>query len=54
LTITFFRRNIFFVATDIKGEIKLALTCGRFGFKGRNKVVFMAVSETTKEFLRQV
>jgi ribosomal protein S11 len=54
LNITFFRRNTFFVITDLKGEIKLYLTCGQAGFKGKDKMAFMAITETTQKFLRLV
>jgi len=54
LNITFFRRNTFFVVTDLKGEIKLYLTCGQAGFKGKDKMAFMAITETTQKFLRLI
>lgn len=54
LTITFFRRNIFLVACNIKGEIKICLSSGQLGYKNKNKIAFVPVSETTKKFLRLV
>ena len=54
ITLTYLRRNIFLVASNLKGEVKVCLTSGQCGFKGKNKVIPIAVTETTRLFLQLV
>jgi len=50
ITLTYLRRNIFLVASNLKGDVKVCLTSGQCGFKGKNKVIPIAVAETTRLF----
>lgn len=54
ICVTFFRRNIFLTVVNVKGEIKVNFTAGQFGFKGKNKVASMAITETTLQFFKLV
>lgn len=54
ITVSFFRRNIFFTAADFQGRIKVWTNAGRFGFKGRNKTEYMAIITVTQGFLKKV
>lgn len=38
ITISHYRRNIFFTAADLTGQTKFWMNSGRCGFKGRNKI----------------
>lgn len=52
ITITYLRRNVFFVVTESNGEIKFGITSGQCGFKGKNKVNSIAIFETAQKFLK--
>lgn len=54
ITVSHFRRNIFFTAANLRGQTKLWINSGRCGFKGRNKVNKMAVLTLAKFFFQKV
>jgi ribosomal protein S11 len=43
ITVSFFRHNIFITAADFKGRIKVWISTGSFGFKGRDKTDYLSL-----------
>lgn len=54
ITISSYRRNIFFTAANLKGQTKIWISSGRCGFKSRNKIAHMAVITVAETFFRRV
>lgn len=54
ITISHYRRNIFFTAANIKCQTKLWINAGRCGFKGRNKINKMAVLTVANTFFKKL
>lgn len=54
ITISSYRRNMFFTAANLKGQTKIWLSAGKCGFKGRNKVAHMAVITVAETFFKKV
>lgn len=54
ITVSHYRRNIFFTAANLKGQTKLWISSGRCGFHGRNKVNKMAVLTVANAFFKKV
>ena len=54
ITISHYRRNIFFTAANLKGQTKLWISSGRCGFHGRNKINKMAVFTVANAFFKKV
>lgn len=54
ITISHYRRNIFFTAADFQGQTKLWLNSGRCGFKGREKINTMAVLTVANTFFKRL
>lgn len=54
ITISLYRRNIFFTAADLEGNTKLWINSGRCGFKGRDKVNKMAILTVANVFFKRL
>ena len=54
ITVSFFRRNIFWTAANIRGQTKLWTNSGRCGFSGRNKINNMAIVTVGNTFFEKV
>lgn len=54
VTVSFFRRNIFISASDIRGRIKLWSNTGRLGFVGNDKKQYIALIDTAKRFFENL
>ena len=54
ITVSFFRRNFFLTASDLRGRIKLWTNSGRFGFKGRYKKDFMVIMTVADKFFKRL
>ena len=54
ITVSHYRRNIFFTAANLRGQTKLWISSGRCGFHGRNKVNKMAVFTIANTFFKKV
>ena len=54
ITVSRYRRNIFFTAANLKGQTKLWISSGRCGFQGRNKINKMAVLTVANAFFNKV
>ena len=54
ITVSRYRRNIFFTAANLKGQTKLWTSSGRCGFQGRNKINKMAVLSVANIFFEKV
>lgn len=54
ITVSHYRRNIFFTASDIEGHTKLWVNSGRCGFKGREKTNKMAVLTVANVFFKKL
>ena len=54
ITISLYRRNIFFTAADLEGQIKLWVSSGRCGFKGRDKLNKMALWTVSNVFYKRL
>ena len=54
ITVSHYRRNIFFTAANLKGQTKLWMNSGRCGFYGRNKINKMAVLTVGNMFFQKV
>ena len=54
ITVSNYRRNIFFTAADLEGQTKLWINSGRSGFKGREKTNKMAVLTVANLFFKRL
>lgn len=54
ITISHYRRNIFFTAADLEGQTKLWINSGRCGFKGRDKINKMAILTVANVFFKRL
>ena len=54
ITVSRYRRNIFFTAANLKGQTKLWTSSGRCGFYGRNKINKMAILTVGNLFFQKV
>lgn len=54
ITISHYRRNIFFTAADFSGQTKLWMNSGRCGFKGRDKINKMAILTVANVFFKRL
>ena len=54
ITVSMFRRNVFFNAANFKGQTKIWLNSGKCGFKGRNKIEYLALTSVAEIFFRRV
>lgn len=54
ITVSHYRRNIFFTAANLKGQTKLWISSGRCGFYGRNKINKMAILTVGNLFFQKV
>lgn len=54
ITVSHYRRNIFFTVSDIEGHTKLWVNSGRCGFKGRDKTNKMAVLTIANLFFKRL
>ena len=54
LTVSFFRRNIFFNLSNHLGQTNFWTNAGRNHFQGRDKIDYMAVISMTEIFLRRI
>ena len=54
ITISHYRRNIFFTAADLTGKIKFWVNSGRCGFKGRDKINKFAILTIANVFFKKL
>ena len=54
ITVSHYRRNVFFTAANLRGQTKLWISSGRCGFHGRNKINKMAVITVANIFFKKV
>ena len=54
ITISHYRRNIFFTAADLTGQTKFWINSGRCGFKGRNKINKFALLTIANTFFKSI
>lgn len=54
VTVSFFRKNVFLSASDITGKIKLWINAGRLGFKGADKIQYIAVIAVAEKFFKRL
>jgi len=54
LTISFFRRNIFFNVSDFNGKTKYWTNAGRNNFFGKTKIAKLAVITMTENFIKKI
>ena len=54
LTISFFRRNVFFNLSDLNGQTKLWTNAGRKGFVGRAKIDHLVVIKLINDFVQEI
>lgn len=54
VTVSFFRKNVFISASDLRGRIKLWTNAGRFKFKGADKIQYLAIVEVAQKFFKKL
>lgn len=54
VTVSFFRKNVFLSASDLRGRIKFWTNAGRLGFKGADKTQYMAVVTVAEKFFKKL
>jgi ribosomal protein S11 len=54
VTVSFFKKNVFLSASDLRGRIKYWTNAGRLGFKGRDKTQFLALITIAQNFFKKL
>ena len=54
ITVSFFRKNVFLSASDLRGRIKCWTNAGRLGFKGADKTQYMAIVTVAESFFKRL
>lgn len=54
VTVSFFRKNVFLSASDLRGRIKYWTNAGRLGFKGGDKTQYMAIVTVAESFFKKL
>ena len=54
VTVSFFRKNLFLSASDLRGRIKFWTNAGRLGFKGADKTQYMAIVTVAEKFFKKL
>lgn len=54
ITVSFFRKNVFLSASDLRGRIKLWTNAGRLGFKGADKTQYLTVVTVAEKFFKKL
>lgn len=54
VTVSFFKKNVFLSASDLRGRIKYWTNAGRLGFKGRDKTQFLALITIATNFFKNL
>jgi ribosomal protein S11 len=54
ITVSFYKRNVFFTLSNIKGQTKIWTSSGRLHFKGRDKTAYMAIIQVNQFFLKRI
>lgn len=54
VTVSFYRKNVFFILADIQGRTKVWTSSGRLKFRGRDKTTYMAVLEISDFFFKKL
>jgi ribosomal protein S11 len=54
ITVSFYKRNVFFTLSNIKGQIKIWTSSGRLHFKGRDKTTYMAIIQINQIFFKKI
>lgn len=54
ITVSFFRKNVFLSASDLRGRIKLWTNAGRLGFKGADKTQYLSVVTVAEKFFKKL
>lgn len=54
ITISYYKRNLFFTVADIQGQTKAWISTGRGGMKSKDKTTYMAIVKIAELFFKKV